>query len=86
MAALLDEEEKQEENEGVTLSSKLANLVEWMTCSASIGALLLALEGALLMMLMGLSGGGKEMTLVSRCLVRLSCLLMIQEEEDLMAQ
>eukprot|EP00957_Ditylum_brightwellii_P101019 7699544-Ditylum_brightwellii.AAC.1 len=86
VTALSDEEEKQEENEGVMLSSESEGLMEWTLCGVSIGALSLALEGVLLVMGMGTVGRGTDRTLVSRCLVRLSCLLMVWEEEDLMAQ
>eukprot|EP00957_Ditylum_brightwellii_P190915 14537490-Ditylum_brightwellii.AAC.1 len=86
VTALLDDNEKQEENDGVMLSSKSADLVEQMLCNASIGLLSLALEGVLSMMLMGSSDRGMEMTVLSRCVARLSCLLVIWEEEDLMAQ
>eukprot|EP00957_Ditylum_brightwellii_P195350 14884041-Ditylum_brightwellii.AAC.2 len=66
VTALLDEEEKQEENEGMTLSSKSLDLVEQTLCGAFIGVPLLVLDGFLLTMLTGSSGEGTEMTSVSR--------------------
>eukprot|EP00957_Ditylum_brightwellii_P119701 9132991-Ditylum_brightwellii.AAC.1 len=87
VTALSDKEEKQEENEGVMLSSESEDLMDWTSCGVFVKALLsVALEGVLLAIGMGTMGRRTEKTLVSRCLVRLSCLLMVREEEDLMAQ
>eukprot|EP00957_Ditylum_brightwellii_P136292 10394518-Ditylum_brightwellii.AAC.1 len=78
LTALSDEEEKQEENDGMIFSSESEELMDWILCSVSVGALLpLALEGVLSTMKAGVIGGGTERTLVSRCLVRLSCLLIV---------
>eukprot|EP00957_Ditylum_brightwellii_P173363 13199352-Ditylum_brightwellii.AAC.1 len=83
--ALTFTEKKQEENDGVTMSSKQEDLVECTLCGVSIGVSLLALEGVLSTMGTGAIGQGTEMTLMLKCSVRLSCLLMVQEKEDLMA-
>eukprot|EP00957_Ditylum_brightwellii_P190468 14498815-Ditylum_brightwellii.AAC.1 len=66
VTALLDDEEKQEENEGVMLSLESENLMDGTLCSVSIGvSLMAALEGVLPMMGIGAMGGGTERTCMS---------------------
>eukprot|EP00957_Ditylum_brightwellii_P149080 11351540-Ditylum_brightwellii.AAC.1 len=43
---VLSEEEKQEENEGVTFSSETEDLMEWTSCRVSVRVLLLGLGGS----------------------------------------